>query len=154
MVQLTAFQSLCFQAHLHATPVQQVASLTHNILMEVVDSLIVYANNQRYNYIYANNTYLHAMLRAAFLLAYLGALCVGEFAKSTHDNHTPTIDNFSVLHNIHGTSVSIHLLSFKHSDIGALFNLTSKGQLNTTKFPLPSLRTEVYLTVYFTRLPS
>ena len=60
-----------------ATPVQQVAPMTHNILMEVVVSLIVYANN----------TYLHAMLRAAFLPDYFGALCVGEFAKSTHNNH-------------------------------------------------------------------
>ena len=94
-----------------ATPVHQVAPLSHNILMVVVDSLMGFAKNP----------YLHAMLRAAFLLAYHGALRVGEFAKSTHTNHTLSIDNVSFLHSTHGTSVSIRLHSFKHSNIGASF---------------------------------
>ena len=50
------------------------------------------------------DVYKSVMLKAAFMLAYHGALRIGELAKSNHTNHTLRIENVRLINKISGTS--------------------------------------------------
>ena len=77
------------------------------------------------------------MMQAAFLLAYHGALRIGEFAKSNHLRHTIKIEDVKLYHTAAGTAITMALQSFKHCETGATFRI--KPSLQKKKLPCNGL---------------
>ena len=112
---------------------KQVVPISHHILAKILEQL---------SFVTKEN-YIHKMMQAAFLLAYHGALRVGEFAKSNHLRHTIKIEDVKLYHTVTGTAMTIALQSFKHCETGATFRI--KPSLQQKYCPVTALKTYLKL---------